>query len=159
MQEFHSRVVKKRQLIENIKLKCKEVALRDTMIICERCKQDLALLKTVDFVSEDLHFAKCAFGFLRRLEVADATCEKYSADNDLVQLYLEMQKEDQLADAQQDFAFCECRKGHIVGIIKNQRYYFTDVSQVQLMFPGGVYEAWDSRFWQPKYKAAIQLQD
>ena len=27
------------------------------------------------------------------------------------------------------------------------------------MFPGGVYEAWDSRFWQPKYKAAFQLQD
>ena len=160
MQEFHSRVVKKRQLIEQTKLKCKELALRDTTIICERCKQDLALLKTVDFVSEDLHFAKCAFGFLRRVEVADALTEKYTDDSDLVQLYVEMQKEEKLAGtAAEDFGFCECRKGHIVGIMKNQRYYFTDISQVQLMFPGSVYEAWDSRFWQPKYKAAFQLQD
>jgi len=42
------------------------------------------LLKTVDFVSEELHFAKCVFGFLRRVEVADALSEKYSDDIDLV---------------------------------------------------------------------------
>ena len=93
MQEFHSRVIKKRNLIQQIKFKCKELALRDVTIICERCKQDLALLKTVDFVSEDLHFAKCAFGFLRRVEVADALTDKYSEDIDLVQLYIQMQNE------------------------------------------------------------------
>lgn len=65
------------------------------MIICERCKQDLAMLKTVDFVKDDLHFAKCAFGFLRRVEIGDAKSEKYSADSDLVNLYIDMQKEDQ----------------------------------------------------------------
>ena len=84
MQEFHSRIVKKRLLIDQIKLKCKEVALKDVMIICERCKQDLAMLKTVDFIRDDLHFAKCAFGFLRRVEVADAQSDKYLEDHDLV---------------------------------------------------------------------------
>jgi len=51
------------------------------------------LLKTVDYVSEDLHFAKCAFGFLRRVEVSDALTDKYSEDIDLVQLYIQMQNE------------------------------------------------------------------
>ena len=27
------------------------------------------------------------------------------------------------------------------------------------MFPNGVREQWDSRFWQPKYKKAFELQD
>lgn len=27
-----------------------------------------------------------------------------------------------------ELAFCECRKSHIVGIIKDQRYYLTDIS-------------------------------
>lgn len=53
------------------------------------------MLKTVDFVKDDLHFAKCAFGFLRRVEIGDAKSEKYSADSDLVNLYIDMQKEDQ----------------------------------------------------------------
>jgi len=94
MQEFHARVVKKRNLIDQIKLKCKEVALRDTMVICERCKQDLAMLKTVDYVRDDLHFAKCAFGFFRRVEVDDALAEKYAEDRDLVSLYVDMRQEE-----------------------------------------------------------------
>ena len=35
--EFHQRIVKKRNLIDQVKLKCKEVALRDVMIVCDRC--------------------------------------------------------------------------------------------------------------------------
>jgi len=57
------------------------------------------------------------------------------------------------------FAFCECRKKHIVGIIKGQKYYITDISQVALMFPCSVYESWDNRFWQQGYPTAFQLQD
>lgn len=52
LKEFHTRVMKKRQLIEDVKLRCKEISLRDTMIVCERCKQDLAMLKTVDYISD-----------------------------------------------------------------------------------------------------------
>ena len=59
MQEFHSRIVKKRLLIDQIKLKCKEVALKDVMIICERCKQDLAMLKTVDFTLQSVRLVSC----------------------------------------------------------------------------------------------------
>ena len=66
--EFHQRIVKKRNLIDQVKLKCKEVALRDVMIVCDRCSSDLAPLKTVDFVSEDLHFTKCVFGTFKKVE-------------------------------------------------------------------------------------------
>lgn len=37
LKEFHQRIVKKRQLIQKVKLKCKEVALRDVMVVCDRC--------------------------------------------------------------------------------------------------------------------------
>lgn len=37
LQEFHGRILKKRRLIEEVKMKCKEVALRDVMVVCERC--------------------------------------------------------------------------------------------------------------------------
>jgi hypothetical protein len=35
----------------------------------------------------------------------------------------------------------------------------TDISAVLLMFPGGVYENWDSRFWQRHYTHAFDTQD
>ena len=69
LEEFRSRIVKKRKLIEANKLKCKEFALRDTMIICERCRSDLAPLKTFEFHTNELHYAKCVFGAFRRIEV------------------------------------------------------------------------------------------
>lgn len=62
LSEFHQRVIKKRKVIEDVKQKCKELALRDTMILCERCKCDLAPLKTVDYISQELHYCKCVFG-------------------------------------------------------------------------------------------------
>lgn len=67
-----------------------------------------------------------------------------------------MQEDDQAQDPGY-FAFAECRNKHIVGIIKGEKYFVTDISQVQLMFPGGVYENWDSRFWQKDYPVACDL--
>jgi hypothetical protein len=53
------------------------------------------MLKTVDFISNDLHFAKCVFGYFKRVEVADALGDKYAEDYDFVNLYLDIQKEEQ----------------------------------------------------------------
>ena len=132
------------------------------MIICDRCKQDLAPLKTFDFISADLHHAKCVFGSFRRVEVEDALeSTDYEHDRDFCKLYSEMH-EDELNEGgsvETDFAFCECRKKHIVGIVKGQKFFVTDISQVQLMFPTGVYETWDSRFMEKGYVKAFQLQD
>lgn len=164
LQEFRARIMKKRGIIELMKMKAKELALKDTTIICERCRLDLAPLKTVDFLSEDLHFAKCVFGTFRKVEIEDALNDpKYAEDRDFVQLYIDINKDEAVKNdekglASQLFAFCECRKGHIVGIIKDQKYYLTDISQVLLMFPSSVYEAWDTRFWQPKYVQAFELE-
>ena len=96
LKEFHSRVMRKRLVIEQVKLKCKEISIRDTMVICERCKQDIAMLKTVDYVKDDLHFAKCVFGTLKRVEVDDALTQKYSEDRDFISLYMELNQEEQL---------------------------------------------------------------
>ena len=41
LKEFRERITKKREMIEANKLRCKEFALRDTMIICERCIVDV----------------------------------------------------------------------------------------------------------------------
>ena len=56
------------------------------------------------------------------------------------------------------FAFCECRNHHLVGIIQDQKYYFTDVSGLRMMFPQGHYEDWSSQFWSKGYKEAFELQ-
>ena len=134
------------------------MALRDTYVICERCKQDLAPLKTFEYISNDLHHAKCVFGAFRKVEVEDAlTNPDNEQDRECCQLYSEMH-EDELKEgetAETDFSFCECRKKHIVGIIKGQKYFITDISQVQLMFPTGVYESWDSRFVEKGYVKAF----
>lgn len=72
LDEFRGRIVKKREIISQMKQKVKELMMRDTMLICDRCKQDIAPLKTLDFVSPDLHHAKCVFGTLRKVEVEEA---------------------------------------------------------------------------------------
>lgn len=94
LSEFHSRIVKKRSLIDSVKLKCKEVALRECMIICDRCQSDLAPLKTVDYISDDLHFCKCVFGTFKKVEIVDALGSKYTEDREFVELYIDMNKED-----------------------------------------------------------------
>jgi hypothetical protein len=72
LEEFRERIAKKREIIEKTKNKCKELSLWDTMVICDRCKMDVAPLKTFDFYSKELHHAKCVFGTLRRVEVDEA---------------------------------------------------------------------------------------
>ena len=90
-------------------------------------------MKTLEFVTPDLHHAKCVFGSFRRVEVEDALENPdYEQDRDFCQLYFEMY-EDEVKEndsLKHDFAFCECRKKHIVGIIKGQKYFVTDISQV-----------------------------
>jgi hypothetical protein len=42
------------------------------MVICKRCEEDIAPLKTFNFEYEDRHLAKCVFGSLYRVEISDA---------------------------------------------------------------------------------------
>jgi hypothetical protein len=46
-----------------------------------------------------------------------------------------------------------------VGIIIDQKYYFTDVSPIRMMFPSGHYEDWCDQFWETGYKNAFELQN
>ena len=102
------------------------------MLICDRCKQDIAPLKTLDFVSPDLHHAKCVFGTFRRVEIKEALeNEDYVQDREFCELYVALHEDEVKEEGSvEDFAFCECRKKHIVGIIKGQKYFLTDISQV-----------------------------
>ena len=67
MLDFQERIMRKRESIERNKRKCKEFELRDTMVICDRCKSDLAPLKTFVYESHELHYAKCVFGSFRKI--------------------------------------------------------------------------------------------
>lgn len=78
-------------MIDRNILRCKEFSLRDTMVICERCKSDLAPLKTFEYESHDMHYAKCVFGSFRRVSLEDAlTLEEYKQDREFVELYNEL---------------------------------------------------------------------
>lgn len=67
--EFRDRLKKKRNIIESIKHRCRELSIKDVTVLCNKCHQELALLKTLKYVSYDLHHAKCAFGQLKRVEL------------------------------------------------------------------------------------------
>jgi hypothetical protein len=134
LEEFRDRITKKRDIINKTKLRCKEYALRDIMVICDRCKADVAPLKTFDYISPDLHYAKCVFGTLRKVDADEAISHAdYEADREFVELYMALNN-DEIANSNatelEEFAFCECRNKHIVGIIKGQKYFITDISQV-----------------------------
>jgi hypothetical protein len=59
-------------------------------MVCERCKVDIAVMKTFDFISNDLHYAKCAYGTLTRVELADALNNPmFKDDKDFVDLYID----------------------------------------------------------------------
>jgi hypothetical protein len=64
------------------------------MIICERCKQDLAPLKTVDFQSEELHFSKCVFGSFKPVDLIDAMTDRYEEDREFIELYNGLHQEE-----------------------------------------------------------------
>lgn len=77
-----------------MKHKSKELGLKDVTLLCERCNLDVSLLKTLNFVKEDMHQAKCVFGFLERVEIDQVIKDEhgYYADKDnkdFADLYLE----------------------------------------------------------------------
>lgn len=134
MREFQDRIKNKRNMIEKNKLKCKEFALKDTMVICDRCKTDLQALKNISYESHEKHYCKCVFGSFRKISVEEAMEPEYEEDKDFVDLYSEIwQEEKQKIKPGSDApinSFCECMNKHIVGIVFNQKYYLTDISQV-----------------------------
>lgn len=157
--EFRDRLEKKRGIIKRMKHKCKELELKDSTLLCDRCHQDVSLLKTVTYISMEKHHAKCIFGYLNRVEELDVikNADGHYGDPDskgFIDIYLEDFKAWREADEMKEdkskvvkhesksrqqplpkYAFCECRNHHVVGIIIDQRYYFTDVSPLQIMFP------------------------
>lgn len=42
---------------------------------------------------------------------------------------------DPSSQKKEKYALCECRNNHIIGLIIDNRFYLTDISQVELMFP------------------------
>lgn len=189
--EFRERLDKKRAIINKMKHKCKELALKDVTLLCDKCQQEVSLLKTVKYVSFDAHHAKCVFGHLRRVEIEDAVkdVEGYYVDQDnkdFIEMHLEIFNEkagalkseqgtNELLKPNIDgsshgrgggsgatelpkYAFCECRNHHMVGIIEDQKFFFTDVSPLRMMFPQGHYEDWSAQFWSPGYQEAFELQ-
>ena len=82
--EFRDRLQKKRDIIQKMKHKAKELSLKDTTLLCDKCDQEVSLLKTVKFISMDKHHAKCIFGHLRRVEIEDAIrdVDGYYSDKD-----------------------------------------------------------------------------
>ena len=46
-------------------------------MICERCSQDIAPLKTFNFESDELHYAKCIFGALKKVELSEVADPMY----------------------------------------------------------------------------------
>lgn len=70
--EFKARIKNKRETITRMRLRMKEQALTEATLICERCSQDIAPFRTLDYISNDLHQAKCVFGSLSRVELIDA---------------------------------------------------------------------------------------
>ena len=171
--EFKLRVKEKRNAIQRMRLKTKEHGLTEAIMICERCSADIAPIRTFDFVNDDLHYAKCVFGSLQRVDLADAQQNPlYKEDQDFVELYLPeydnlraiiASKEKKPTSTNQeppprDYGFAKCRNNHILGVVIDKRYYITSVSQVQLLFPNCHYETWDARWWKPGYPAIIALQ-
>ncbi|CDW71563.1 nucleic acid helicase [Stylonychia lemnae] len=168
-EEFKKRVAQKRKIIEKIRQKAKELDQKDVTVICDRCKQDIAPLKTFDYISDDLHYAKCVFGALRRVEIQEASHSQYDEDREFIDIFLEIFEKEKFSIPEEQlyistpqnnkiyyFAFSKCRQNHIVGIVKNQRFYMTDISPIQLLFPNSNYQTWDSRFWQKGYSEAMK---
>jgi hypothetical protein len=52
-----------------MKLKLRENQLREVTLICDRCYYDISLLKTMEFISTEYHYAKCVFGSLKKIEI------------------------------------------------------------------------------------------
>jgi hypothetical protein len=105
-----------------------------------------------------MHHAKSVFGYLNRVEVDEALKNEngYYTDKDngeFIELYNDIfddkKKEDEVRNVKNKYsrpryAFCECRNHHMLGIIEDEMYYFTDISPLRIMFPQATYEEWSS---------------
>jgi hypothetical protein len=80
--EFKERIIKKRLALDKIKQRCREIALKDTTVICDRCKQDLAKLKTFEFQNPEQHHAKCVFPNFKRVEIAEVLSDTIQPGED-----------------------------------------------------------------------------
>lgn len=169
-----------------MKHKQKELSIKDAAVVCDRCQSEVALLKTLKYMANDKHHAKCSFGFLRRVEIDTILKDENKiyltdeANKGFIDCHMEQWKEED-ADyfaqmnqkkpmtsamkpgapgkkAKPKYAFCECTHHHIVGYIIDERFYLSDISEVKLMFPMAHYEEWCERFWLNDYKAATDLQ-
>lgn len=102
--EFRSRLDKKRAIIKKTIFKCKEMALKDVTLLCGNptCNLEVSLLKTINYEDNDLHHAKCVFGFLKRVEISDIEKEKKlyqdSDSKEFVEMYLDIFKEWEVND-------------------------------------------------------------
>ena len=83
--EFKQRVAHKRATIKKMKQRHKEYALTEATLVCERCMQDIAPVKTFECLSQELHHAKCVFGTLQRVEMGEVGL--YPEDADFVEIY------------------------------------------------------------------------
>lgn len=93
--EFRERLDRKRKIIETVNHKCKELALRDVTLLCEKCGKEVALLKTITYEADDKHRAKCVFGHLKRVEIEAALKDTegiyQELDNqDFIGMYIEI---------------------------------------------------------------------
>lgn len=93
--EFKQRLQTKRLIIHKMKHLCKEYSLRDVTLLCAKCDHEVSLLKTVEYKSDDYHHAKCVFGLLKRVEIAEAVNDplKYYQDQDnkdFIELYTQI---------------------------------------------------------------------
>ena len=59
------------------------------MVICERCLQDIAPLKTFDYIDDAHHYAKCVFGSLKRVELTEISNSIFDEDREFIEIYQE----------------------------------------------------------------------
>jgi len=45
----------------------------------------------------------------------------------------------------------------MVGIVEDQKFYFTDISPIKMMFPQGQYHEWSDQWWGHNYFEAFEL--
>ena len=86
--EFTRRVGEKRAIIKRMKQKLKEYDMKEATMICERCLQDVAPMRTLDYINDELHYAKCVFGSLKRVELSEVNDPIYAADKEFVEIYI-----------------------------------------------------------------------
>lgn len=75
--EFQDRLKKKREAIQRIKRKYRDVKTKDVTVVCKVCRTDVQLLHRVKYISPELHMANSPFGMLKRVEIEAIDKAKY----------------------------------------------------------------------------------